>query len=112
MNERQEAYKEGETDASLWQIYQSETGKTETERTQGKKIHRGTSSRIGETNMFMLMSSKEREKVKKTRKRPENSTSERKWVTQKHFSAFVTAQQVDPDRSEENQQCWSRTSHL
>lgn len=68
MNVRQQAYKEGETESSIWQIYQSEIGKTETERTQGKKTHRGASRRVGETKIFVLLSSNKRE-IKKTRKR-------------------------------------------
>lgn len=52
MNVRQKAYKEGETEASIWQIYQSETGKAETERTQGKKPTEGPLVIKGNQNLY------------------------------------------------------------
>lgn len=52
MNVRQKAYKEGETEASIWQIYQSETGKAETERTQDKKPTEGPLVIKGNQNLY------------------------------------------------------------
>ena len=55
----------------------------ETERTQGKKPQSGpeVGTRVGGTKIFVLLSCQKRRKVKKTRKRHENSSSERKWLT-------------------------------